>query len=174
MAGSRRTSGHSWLARRDNDQHITDMAEHHISAIDLVVVNLYPFAETLKRQDASRDDLVEHIDIGGPAMIRAAAKNYDFVTICTNADDYARILDDIDTHHGITEQTRRELAARAFAHTAAYDSMISAWMTEDLNQSPLTQQLSLAGTADMVMRYGENPHQNAVLYRTAQRTPRQG
>jgi phosphoribosylaminoimidazolecarboxamide formyltransferase/IMP cyclohydrolase len=162
------------LARRDNDQHITDMAEHHISAIDLVVVNLYPFAETLKRQDASRDDLVEHIDIGGPAMIRAAAKNHDFVTICTNADDYARILDDIDTHHGITEQTRRELAARAFAHTAAYDSMISAWMTEDLNQSPLTQQLSLAGTADMVMRYGENPHQNAVLYRTAQRTPRPG
>ncbi|MBL6781877.1 MAG: bifunctional phosphoribosylaminoimidazolecarboxamide formyltransferase/IMP cyclohydrolase [Alphaproteobacteria bacterium] len=162
------------LARRDNDQHVADMKAHGIAAIDLVVINLYPFADTLKRPDASRDDLVENIDIGGPAMIRAAAKNHDFVTICTDAKDYAKILDDIDTHHGITEPTRRQLAARAFAHTAAYDSMISAWMTEDQGQSALTPEISLAGTADMVMRYGENPHQEAVLYRMAQRLPRPG
>lgn len=162
------------LARRDNDQHIADMAAHDITAIDLVVINLYPFADTLKRPDASRDDLVENIDIGGPAMIRAAAKNHDFVTICTDAGDYDRILDDMDTHAGITVDTRRALAAKAFAHTAAYDSMISNWMTQDQSLSPLPQQLSLAGTADMVMRYGENPHQDAVLYRMAQRTPRHG
>ena len=119
------------LARRDNDQHMADMTAHDITAIDLVVINLYPFADTLKRADASRDDLVENIDIGGPAMIRAAAKNHDFVTICTDAGDYDRILDDMDTHAGMTVDTRRALAAKAFAHTAAYDSMISTWMTQD-------------------------------------------
>lgn len=162
------------LARRDNPQHMADMAANKIDAIDLVVINLYPFAETLKRPDASRDDLVENIDIGGPAMIRAAAKNHDFVTICTDTNDYPRILDDLTNHRGITQATRRDLAARAFAHTATYDSMISSWMTEDQGQSLLSNQLSLAGKSEIVMRYGENPHQDAILYRTAQRDPRPG
>jgi len=162
------------LARRDNDQHLADMAHHGIAAIDLVVINLYPFAATLKNQDASRDDLVENIDIGGPAMIRAAAKNHDFVTICTNPADYLAITKELKNHGGVTEPMRRQLAARAFAHTANYDSMISRWMTDDQGLTPLSPQLSIAGDAVMTMRYGENPHQSAVLYRMADRQPRHG
>ena len=162
------------LARRDNDSHIADMEHHGIAAIDLVVINLYPFAATLKNQQASRDDLVENIDIGGPAMIRAAAKNHDFVTICTDPSDYMAITEELKQHGGITEPMRRQLAARAFAHTANYDSMISRWMTDDQELPPLPPQLSIAGDAVMTMRYGENPHQNAVLYRMADRNPRHG
>ncbi len=107
-------------------------------------------------------------------MIRAAAKNHDFVTICTDPSDYSAIREALDQHGGITETMRRQLAARAFAHTANYDSMISRWMTDDQSLPPLSQQLSIAGDAVMTMRYGENPHQNAVLYQMADRHPRHG
>ena len=107
-----------------------------IAGIDLVVVNLYPFDATLARTDASRDELVENIDIGGPAMIRAAAKNHDFVTIITDASDYDSVLAEI-ADGGTTTPTRQRLAAKAFAHTARYDATIASWMTGDNGDDPL-------------------------------------
>lgn len=161
------------LARRDNDDHRHDMETHSITGIDLVIVNLYPFDATLARQDASRDDLVENIDIGGPAMIRAAAKNHDFVTIVTDAGDYETVLSEI-ADGGTTTSTRRKLAAKAFAHTARYDATIAAWMKDDHGDDPLAGELSLGGTQVSLLRYGENSHQEAGLYRIGSRTPRPG
>jgi len=161
------------LARRDDPSHLADMEREGITGIDLVVVNLYPFGATLARPDASRDDLVENIDIGGPAMIRAAAKNHDFVTIITDADDYALVLDEMNDG-GITEATRRRLAAKAFAHTAHYDSTISGWMRDSGHDDDLPTALSLGGQRVQMMRYGENPHQDAALYRVASRDTRPG
>ena len=160
------------LARRDNDDHIADMNREDITAIDLVVINLYPFDTTLKRQDASRDDLVENIDIGGPAMIRAAAKNHDFVTILTDADDYQFVLDEIAQHQRVSEATRRRLAAKAFAHTAEYDATVAAWMRDDGHDDNLPVSLSLGGRKVEDMRYGENPHQEAALYQLQSRVER--
>lgn len=161
------------LARRDHDGHRADMEREDITGIDLVVVNLYPFGATLARPDASRDDLVENIDIGGPAMIRAAAKNHDFVTIITDADDYEIVLAEM-SDQGVTETTRRRLAAKAFAHTAHYDSTIAGWMRDEGHDDQLPKTLSFAGNLMQVMRYGENPHQDAAVYRISSRTPRPG
>ena len=161
------------LARRDNSNHRDDMESHGITGIDLVVVNLYPFDATLAKADASRDDLVENIDIGGPAMIRAAAKNHDFVTIVTDAGDYNTVLDDI-AKGGTSTDTRRHLAAKAFAHTARYDATIAAWMTEDNSGDLLARELSLGGTRTSLLRYGENSHQQAGLYRLGSRETRPG
>ncbi len=160
------------LARRDNSGHIEDMSREQITAIDLVVVNLYPFGATLKKHDASRDDLVENIDIGGPAMIRAAAKNHDFVTILTDANDYEHVLAELAQDGGTSETTRRHLAAKAFAHTAAYDATIAGWMRNDGHDDVLPSSLTLGGTKTQTMRYGENPHQDAALYQIQSRTER--
>ena len=160
------------LARRDNDDHIADMTREEITGIDLVVVNLYPFGATLRRDDASRDDLVENIDIGGPAMIRAAAKNHDFVAIITDADDYQTVLDEITQTKGVGEATRRRLAAKAFAHTAEYDATIAAWMRDDGHNDALPTSLSFGGALVDRMRYGENPHQDAALYQVQSRHER--
>ena len=160
------------LARRDNQDHLNDMAREEITGIDLVVVNLYPFGATLKRADASRDDLVENIDIGGPAMIRASAKNHDFVTILTDADDYQIVLDELAKEGSVSEVTRRRLAAKAFAHTAEYDATIAAWMRDDGHNDMLPSFLTLGGSKVQMMRYGENPHQEAALYRIQSRHER--
>ena len=160
------------LARRDNDSHRDDMEREGITGIDLVVVNLYPFGATLKREDASRDDLVENIDIGGPAMIRASAKNHDFVTILTDASDYEVVLDEIAKDGGVSEATRRRLAAKAFAHTAEYDATIAAWMRDDGHDDMLPSSLSIGGSKIQMMRYGENPHQEAALYKIQSRHER--
>ena len=153
------------LAQRDNEHHRNDMEEAGITGIDLVVVNLYPFANALKNPDATRTDLIENIDIGGPAMIRAAAKNHDFVTILTQADDYQTVLDSLNAKGGTSLSLRRKLAARAFAHTAHYDSMITSWMRDDdSNNERLPDELCLGGRRVATMRYGENPHQEAALY----------
>ena len=161
------------LARRDDANHRADMDAHGIAGIDLVVVNLYPFDATLARTDASRDDLVENIDIGGPAMIRAAAKNHDFVTIITDTGDYDTVLAEI-AEGGTTTATRRQLAAKAFAHTARYDATIAGWMTGDNGDDPLATELSLGGTRTSLLRYGENSHQQAGLYRLGSRQTRPG
>lgn len=162
------------LARRDNEQHMADMAQHGITGIDLVVVNLYPFGATLKNPDASRTDLIENIDIGGPAMIRAAAKNHDFVTIITDAEDYSLALEEIAAEGGTSITTRRRMAAKAFAHTAHYDSTIAGWMRNDGDEEALPSELSIGGARLAMMRYGENPHQQAALYQVAGRTQRAG
>ena len=165
------------LARRDDPQHMDALKKHGIAPIDLVVVNLYPFSATLKDPESTRDSLIENIDIGGPAMIRAAAKNHDFVTIATNPQDYATIINELGIEElggGISAATRAKLAAAAFAHTATYDSMIARWLGGAQKLPPLSQQFSLAGDAEMPLRYGENPHQQAMLYRIAEREPRAG
>jgi phosphoribosylaminoimidazolecarboxamide formyltransferase / IMP cyclohydrolase len=152
------------LAVRDDPAHAAAMAGHGIGAIDLVVVNLYPFAATVAK-GAGRDDIIENIDIGGPAMVRSAAKNHAFVACVTDPADYAQLIAAMDESGGMTSlDFRKRLAAKAFAATAAYDSAISIWFAfADLGQI-FPPALTLAMTRAQELRYGENPHQNAALY----------
>ena len=156
------------LAVRDNSSHQTAAAEHGILPIDLLAVSLYPFEETLA---AGRDfdALIENIDIGGPAMIRAAAKNHDGVTVLVDPADYYRILAEMQGNNGATTLTlRRALAAKAYARTASYDAAISTWMAQLTDESAPTW-WTFAGRLAQVTRYGENPHQKAALYVTGER-----
>lgn len=149
------------LARRDKPAHLAQLAEHHIGQIDLVVVNLYPFAQTIAKPDVTLDEAVEQIDIGGPTMVRASAKNHAHVLIVIDPADYPRVLEALRAEQ-ITPELRRQLAAKAFAHTAAYDSAIAAYLTDET----FPQQLPLAWELAQSLRYGENPHQAAAFYRT--------
>ena len=152
------------LAVRDDAAHVAAMEAHGIGGIDLVVVNLYPFAATVAK-GAARDEIIENIDIGGPAMVRSSAKNHAFVTIITEPEDYAAVIAEMDAHAGATSLAlRQRLAATAFAHTAAYDGMIAQWFAfADQGQSfPAT--LPLTAKLASELRYGENPHQQAALY----------
>ena len=119
------------LAVRDNPEHVAQMAENGIAPIDLVVVNLYPFKTTIRKPNVTLAEAVENIDIGGPAMIRAAAKNFKFVTVVTNPDAYEKIAKMITETGGVDYETRKKLAAEAFAHTADYDSMIAAYLSRE-------------------------------------------
>jgi phosphoribosylaminoimidazolecarboxamide formyltransferase / IMP cyclohydrolase len=153
------------LAIRHNAEHVRAMQEHHIPAIDLLVVNLYPF-ETTMAKGASFDDCIENIDIGGPAMIRAAAKNHADVTVIVEADDYAVLIAELSHHQGSTTQTlRKRLAAKAYARTAAYDAAISNWFAGGLNDVAPDFR-AFGGRLIAALRYGENPHQTAAFYRT--------
>ncbi|WP_221796062.1 bifunctional phosphoribosylaminoimidazolecarboxamide formyltransferase/IMP cyclohydrolase [Aquisediminimonas sediminicola] len=152
------------LAVRNNPEHVAAMDAHDIGAIDLVVVNLYPFAATVAK-GADRDEIIENIDIGGPSMVRSAAKNHESVVILTDPADYAELITAMDAHAGATDfDFRRRCAAKAYAATAAYDSMISQWFAlTDLGQT-LPGTLAIAGVSQGELRYGENPHQSAALY----------
>ena len=152
------------LAVRDNPEHAAAMAEHAIGAIDLVVVNLYPFEATVAK-GADRDEIIENIDIGGPSMVRSAAKNHAFVTIVTDPADYAGLLAELSETDGATRIAFRKLmAARAFAATAAYDSMISQWFAVADQQEAFPEMLAVCGRRAAELRYGENPHQRAAIY----------
>jgi phosphoribosylaminoimidazolecarboxamide formyltransferase/IMP cyclohydrolase len=152
------------LGVRDNQEHAAAMAEHGIGAIDLVVVNLYPFAQTVAR-GAGRDEVIENIDIGGPSMVRSAAKNHAFVAIVTDPADYAELIAALDASGGATSlDLRKRLAAKAFAATATYDAMIASWFAFADQQQLFPQTLPMILTAPTVLRYGENPHQKAALY----------
>jgi phosphoribosylaminoimidazolecarboxamide formyltransferase/IMP cyclohydrolase len=152
------------LAIRNNAAHTEAMRAHHIRPIDVVVVNLYPFEETVAR-GASFADCIENIDIGGPAMIRAAAKNHDDVVVIVEATDYAAVLDEFARHGGMTTLAlRRKLAAKAFSRTAAYDAAIANWFANELHQSAPDYR-AVAGRLIEELRYGENPHQSAAFYR---------
>ena len=149
------------LAVRDDPEHAKAMDEHAIGAIDLVVVNLYPFAQTVAK-GAARDEIIENIDIGGPSMVRSAAKNHAFVAIVTDPADYA-LLGKGET----TFDERRKLAAKAFAATATYDSMIASWFGFADQAQMFPETLPLVLNQPTVLRYGENPHQQAAFYRHA-------
>ena len=151
------------LARRDLAAHRDAAAAHGIAAIDLVVVDLYPFAATVAR-GAGRDDVIENIDIGGPAMIRSGAKNHDFVAVVTAPGQYAALIAELDEHGGATSlATRRQLAASAFAATAAYDAMIAGWFAREAGDTfPAVRTMPTRRVT--TLRYGENPHQAAALY----------
>ena len=156
------------LGRRGIDEGV--MRDHGIEAIDLLAVNLYPFAATVARPDCSYDDAVENIDIGGPAMVRAAAKNHAAVTVVVDPGDYRAILDELAAHHGSTHVVmRQKLAAKAFAHTAQYDAMVSAYFTGAIGGEAVTfpDDLNLSFRKHLDLRYGENPHQQAAFYKDA-------
>ena len=152
------------LGRRGIDE--ATMTEAGISPIDLVVVNLYPFEQTITSPNATREQAIENIDVGGPAMIRAAAKNHEAVTVIVDSNEYSAVIVELRTNNGISSTTRRRLAAAAFAQTARYDSIISDYLlgthTED---NPFPEILGLQFLKHSAMRYGENPHQAAALYR---------
>jgi phosphoribosylaminoimidazolecarboxamide formyltransferase/IMP cyclohydrolase len=147
------------LARRDRPSHLAALAEHGIGLIDLVVVNLYPFSETVARPGVTLDEAVEQIDVGGPAMVRAAAKNFADVLVVVSPDDYPEVLTALRERR-VSSDLRRRLAARAFAHTAAYDAAIAAYLRDE----PFPETLPLAFHKAQELRYGENPHQRAALY----------
>ena len=150
------------LGRRDLPGHVAEMAAHGIAPIDLLVSNLYPFEATVAR-GATYGECVENIDIGGPAMIRAAAKNHDFVTVLTDIAQYDAALAEIAEHGGTTLATRRRLAGEAYARTAAYDAAIAAWFAGQRGEA-FPERITFTGTRRQTLRYGENPHQKAALY----------
>ena len=152
------------LSVRDNPEHVAAMEEHGIAPIDLVVVNLYPFLSTVM-SGADRDTVIENIDIGGPSMVRSAAKNHAHVAIVTDPADYAALLAELDTNGGSsTLALRKKLAAKAFALTAAYDSTISQWFAFADQSERWPETWVFASKLKMPLRYGENPHQQAALY----------
>jgi phosphoribosylaminoimidazolecarboxamide formyltransferase / IMP cyclohydrolase len=152
------------LARRDRPDHLTALRERAFGTIDLLVCNLYPFAETLSR-GADREECVENIDIGGVALIRAAAKNHDAVTVVTDPEDYDQVLAELAAGSGaIGVRLRRALARKAYSTTAAYDAAIAAWLARDEGER-LPDNLVIAGALTQRLRYGENPHQSAGFYR---------
>src|SRR5476651_1055104 len=153
------------LAIRDNKEHAEAMAKHAIKPIDLLVVNLYPFEATVAK-GAAFDDCIENIDIGGPAMIRAAAKNHADVAVVVEPADYGKVLDELAQHSGMTSlELRAKLAAKAYARTAAYDAAISNWFAATLHDNAPDYR-AFGGKLAEALRYGENPHQAAAFYRT--------
>jgi phosphoribosylaminoimidazolecarboxamide formyltransferase/IMP cyclohydrolase len=158
------------LARRDVPAHVESIRRAAIDLIDLVVVNLYPFARTVARAECTLPDAIENIDIGGPAMVRSAAKNYQHVAVVTDPADYARIANEMSTTKGaVGNETRFRLAQKAFSHTAAYDGAISNYLTalgdSGAQRKAFPQQLNLQFELAQELRYGENPHQSAGFYR---------
>ena len=151
------------LAVRDNADHVAAMEAHGIGAIDLVVVNLYPFEATVAR-GAPRDEIIENIDIGGPSMVRSAAKNHQFVAIVTDPADYDELLKQLERQGGTDLDFRRKLAAKAYARTAAYDSMIASWFSFADQGVAYPDTRFIVGSKSQELRYGENPHQKAALY----------
>jgi len=158
------------LAVRDNDDHRAAMQAHEIGAIDLLVVNLYPFEETVAK-GADFDTCIENIDIGGPAMIRSAAKNHRDVTVVVDVEDYVRVMTEMDENDGATTpEFRRHMAATAYARTGAYDAAISRWFAEQVNDT-FPRRIAFGGEIRQHLRYGENPHQHAAFYTNSENRP---
>ncbi len=149
------------LGRRGTDE--TVMEEHGIEPIDLLVVNLYPFEQTIAKADATIDDAIENIDIGGPAMIRAASKNHDGVAVVVSPDDYDGVLESLRSET-LSIEARRRLAAKAYAHTASYDTAITRYLSQSLGDDTLGERFLYSGSLSETLRYGENPHQDAAFY----------
>ncbi|HFV3268980.1 TPA: bifunctional phosphoribosylaminoimidazolecarboxamide formyltransferase/inosine monophosphate cyclohydrolase [Streptococcus pneumoniae] len=154
------------LARRDLDSHLEAAKDNKIELIDLVVVNLYPFKETILKPDVTYDDAVENIDIGGPSMLRSAAKNHASVTVVVDPADYAVVLDELAANGETSYETRQRLAAKVFRHTAAYDALIAEYFTAQVGENK-PEKLTLTYDLKQPMRYGENPQQDADFYQKA-------
>lgn len=151
------------LGVRDNAAHVAAMQEHNIAPIDVMILNLYPFEQTVA-SGAAPEDVIEQIDIGGPSMLRSSAKNHRFVTIITSPDDYGALKDELKFNHGATSLLfRQSMAAKAFAHSAAYDGAIASWFAAQ-QHTALPQKISLNGAKLADLHYGENPHQAAAFY----------
>jgi phosphoribosylaminoimidazolecarboxamide formyltransferase/IMP cyclohydrolase len=154
------------LARRDKPEHLAALEANGLHLIDLLCVNLYPFVATVTRPGSDFDRIVENIDIGGPAMVRAAAKNHEGVLVVVRPERYSQVLAALKDDGG-TVEFRRRLAAEAYAHTATYDSFVSSWLRSTVEEDPFGEELAVAGFLAQPLRYGENPHQKAAFYRTA-------
>ncbi|MEK5061147.1 bifunctional phosphoribosylaminoimidazolecarboxamide formyltransferase/IMP cyclohydrolase [Paenibacillus sp. FSL H7-0326] len=152
------------LAVRDNAEHQQQMKDLGLDYIDLVVVNLYPFQETIAKPGVSYEDAIENIDIGGPTMLRSAAKNHAFVSVVVDAADYEQVLAEVRESGDTTLETRKQLAAKVFRHTAAYDALISDYLS-NVNGDPLPERYTVTYEKIQDLRYGENPHQQAAFYR---------
>jgi len=156
------------LAVRENENHQKEMTDNDIDPIDMVVVNLYPFEEVIKKENVTLEEAIENIDIGGPTMLRAAAKNYRDVSIVTDPDDYTEIIDELRNNKGsVTDQTKLSLAIKAFSYIARYDAAISNYLSalnEDGTRSKLPNSYTLHLEKKMGLRYGENPHQDGAFY----------
>jgi phosphoribosylaminoimidazolecarboxamide formyltransferase / IMP cyclohydrolase len=151
------------LARRDNEKDMEQLNTHHITPIDLVVVNLYPFQQTIMKPDVSFSEAIENIDIGGPSMLRAAAKNHEYVTVIVDPADYETVLAELKENGFVSKETNRKLAAKVFRHTASYDAIIAQYLT-DITGEESPDSLTVTFTKKQDLRYGENPHQKAVFY----------
>ena len=156
------------LARRDDPSHLQALRENHIDFIDLVCVNLYPFRQTIAKPSVSMADAIENIDIGGPSMLRSAAKNYKDVTVVCDPQDYAVVIRELSNTGSTTETTRLQLSAKAYTHTAEYDACIATYMRE---KAGLNEKLFMEFDLAQSLRYGENPHQAAKFYRQTQEVP---
>ena len=149
------------LGRRDLESHRQQLKENGIEYIDLVCVNLYPFAATIAKPDVTMEDAIEHIDIGGPSMVRSAAKNWESVVIVVNPEDYDTVIKELEANGDTSRETRLQFSAKAYTHTAEYDMMIASWMRE---KAGLNEKLFLEYDLKQTLRYGENPHQSAKFY----------
>lgn len=156
------------LGRRDLESHRAQLKENGIEFIDMVCVNLYPFRETIAKPDVTMEDAIEHIDIGGPSMLRSAAKNWSAVTVVCNPEDYGTVIEEIRANGDTTPETRLKLSAKAYTHTAEYDMMIASWMRA---QAGLNEKLFLEYDLRQSLRYGENPHQSAKFYASVEKVP---
>lgn len=156
------------LGRRDLQSHIEQLKENGIEFIDMVCVNLYPFKQTISKPDVTMEDAIENIDIGGPSMLRSAAKNWSAVTVVCNPAEYDNIIDEISKYGNTTKETRLKLSAEAYTHTAEYDMMIATYMRK---AAGLNEKLFLEYDLKQSLRYGENPHQDAKFYASAEKVP---
>lgn len=154
------------LCVRDNKEHLKALKENQIDLIDMVIVNLYPFKETLAKQGVSHEELIENIDIGGPSMLRSAAKNYKFVTVIVDPQDYNKIVTELKIIKDTTTETKEYLAAKVFRHTAAYDALIADYLTKKVGEK-FPKSITLTYDKIQDLRYGENPHQSAGFYKTS-------
>lgn len=156
------------LAIRSNEEHVKQLEEHGIQPIDLVVVNLYPFQATIAKENATFGDAIENIDIGGPTMLRAAAKNHQDVTVIVDPNDYEQVIKELKENGETTLETRRKLAAKVFRHTAAYDAVIANYLTKEAGEA-FPESFTMTYTKKQDLRYGENPHQKAAFYEVPNR-----
>ncbi len=154
------------LAKKNDNNHMQQLDKHRIIPIDLVCVNLYPFAQTIQKPNCTLDDAIENIDIGGPAMVRSSSKNYQHVVIVTNPNDYKEVINQIKVHHDVDIITRLKLAQKAFSHTAYYDSLIAQYLQQQLsNEIIFGEELTIPLKLAQTLRYGENSHQMAAFYK---------
>ncbi|GCD84310.1 bifunctional purine biosynthesis protein PurH [Parageobacillus thermoglucosidasius] len=151
------------LAIRDNERHQNELREHHITPIDLVVVNLYPFQQTIAKSDVTFAEAIENIDIGGPTMLRAAAKNHQYVTVVVDPADYDAVVQELKEHGDVSAEMKLKLAAKVFRHTAAYDAMIAEYLTNKTGEE-YPESFTITFEKKQSLRYGENPHQTAAFY----------
>ncbi|WP_052329663.1 bifunctional phosphoribosylaminoimidazolecarboxamide formyltransferase/IMP cyclohydrolase [Thermicanus aegyptius] len=152
------------LAKQDNPKHLEELKDLGIQPIGLLVVNLYPFQETIQKPGVSLEEAIENIDIGGPTMLRGAAKNYAHVAVVVDPDDYGRVMEEIRENGQVSDETREKLAAKVFRHTAAYDAHVARYLSERVCE-PFPERLTITYEKVQDLRYGENPHQQAAFYR---------